>query len=121
MSSTSERLRQIMQERRLKQVDIIRLAQPYCGEYGLTLSKSDMSQFISGKVKPGPWKLKLLSLSLNVSEAWLAGFDVPRECGDAVADSNSTDERKEFYLLFMSLSPENRRRIVDLMKALAYQ
>lgn len=77
--TTSMRLKQIMSERNLKQVDILRLCQPYCEKYNIKLGKSDLSQFISGKVEPGQWKLTILGCALNVSEAWLMGFDVPKE------------------------------------------
>ena len=77
--TTAMRLKQIMSERNLKQVDILKLCQPYCEKYNIKLGKSDLSQFINGKVEPGQWKLTILGLALNVSESWLMGFDVPME------------------------------------------
>lgn len=41
------------------------------------MGKSDISQYVSGKVEPGQDKLTILGLALNVSEAWLMGYDVP--------------------------------------------
>ena len=79
VSSTSQRLQQILSERNLKQADVLRLAEPYCREYRQKLGRSDLSQFVSGKVIPGQWKLTLIALALNVSEAWLMGYDVPQE------------------------------------------
>lgn len=78
-TTTSQRLKEIMQERRLRQVDILELAKPYCEKYRIKLGKSDLSQFINGKVEPGQWKLSILGMALNVSEAWLMGYDVPKE------------------------------------------
>lgn len=77
--STSDRLKQIMKERNLKQVDILEKAQPYCQKYNVKLGKSDLSQFVSGKVEPGQWKLTVLGRALDVNEAWLMGYDVPME------------------------------------------
>jgi transcriptional regulator with XRE-family HTH domain len=77
--TTADRLRQIMDERRLRQVDILRLCEPICAKFNLTLSKSDLSQFVHGKVTPGQWKISILARALNVSEAWLMGYDVSRE------------------------------------------
>lgn len=77
--TTSTRLRWLLSERGLKQVDILEKAAPYCKEYGVKLNKSDLSQYVSGKVEPGQDKLTVLGLALNVSEAWLMGFDVPME------------------------------------------
>lgn len=77
--TTSYRLKQIMTERNLKQVDILNLAMPFCRKYGIKLNKNDLSQYVSGKVEPGQNKLYILGQALNVSEAWLMGFDVPME------------------------------------------
>lgn len=68
-----------MTERNLKQVDILNLATPFCQKYGIKLNKNDLSQYVSGKVEPGQNKLYILGQALNVSEAWLMGFDVPME------------------------------------------
>lgn len=74
---TADRLKEIMERRDLKQVDIVRLCEPYSKEYGIRMGKSDISQYVSGKVEPGQDKLTILGLALNVSEAWLMGYDVP--------------------------------------------
>lgn len=81
--TTSTRLQRILSERGLKQVDVLERAVPYCKEYGIKLNKSDLSQYVSGKVEPGQDKLTVLGLALNVSEAWLMGFDVPMERNSA--------------------------------------
>ena len=79
VSNTSERLQNIMNSRGLKQIDILNLAYPFCDKYKIKLGKSDLSQFVSGKVEPGQSKLTILGLALSVSEAWLMGYDVPTE------------------------------------------
>lgn len=77
--TTAERLKQIMSVKNLKQIDIIRLSKPYCEKYKVKLGRNDLSQYVSGKVSPGQNKLYVLAKSLNVSEAWLMGCDVPME------------------------------------------
>lgn len=62
-----------------KQVDILNLCKPYCEQYNVKMNKSDISQYISGKVEPNQDKLFVLGNALNVSEAWLMGYDVPME------------------------------------------
>lgn len=76
---TSVRLLQIMQERGLKQADILRLCEPIAAKYGVKIGKSALSQYVSGRVKPTQTPLYILGQALNVNEAWLMGFDVPRE------------------------------------------
>lgn len=77
--TTADRLRYLMEKRSLKQTDILAASKPFCKKYDIKLSKSDLSQFVSGKVKPGQEKMTILALTLNVSEAWLLGLDVPME------------------------------------------
>ncbi len=76
-ATTAQRLKQIMKERGLKQIDILEACKPYCEKYGVKLAKNDLSQYISGKVKPGQDKLSILGLALNVNEVWLMGYNVP--------------------------------------------
>lgn len=42
------------------------------------IPKSSISQYLSGHVKPNSERVYLISKALNVSEAWLMGFDVPK-------------------------------------------
>lgn len=76
-ATTSERLRYIMNDRGLKQVEILEKCKPYCEKYNIRLAKNDLSQYVSGKTEPKQDKLSILGLGLDVSEAWLAGYDVP--------------------------------------------
>ena len=76
-SNTSERLKQIMRERGLKQVDILSAVNPYCKKLNLKMNRSDISQYVNGKVEPNQPKLTALSMALNVSETWLMGYDTP--------------------------------------------
>lgn len=76
--NTSVRLKQIMAERALRQVDILKLCEPYCQKYDVKIGKTDLSQYVSGKVNPGSDKLRVLAAALNVSETWLMGYDAPR-------------------------------------------
>ena len=78
-SNTSKRLKEIMDTRGLKQVDILEMAKPYCQKYGIRLGRNDLSQYVSGKVTPGQEKLTILGLALGVTETWLMGYDVPME------------------------------------------
>ena len=75
--TTSVRLKKIMEDRKLRQIDILNLTKPFCNEYSVKMNKSDISQYVSGKNEPNQEKLFVLSKALNVSEAWLMGYDVP--------------------------------------------
>lgn len=85
--NTSIRLKKIMSERNLRQVDVLELCKPYCQQYNVKLGRNDLSQYVSGKVEPGQKKLTILGMALNVNEAWLMGFDVSME-RDCYEDQN---------------------------------
>lgn len=73
--TTASRLRYLMEKRNIKQIDILRAALPYAKEYGIKLNRSDISQYVSGKVEPRQTKLIVLGKALNVDPVWLMGID----------------------------------------------
>lgn len=87
ISNTSERLKQLMTEGKLKQVDILEKCKPFCDKYDITMNKSDISQYVSGKTEPGSKKLTILGLALGVTETWLMGYDVPKEREETLASN----------------------------------
>lgn len=84
--TTADRLRSIMSEQNLRQVDILERCKPFCDKMGIKLNKNDLSQYVSGKVVPGQDKLTVLAKGLNVCEVWLMGYDVPRDNTSSVMD-----------------------------------
>lgn len=78
MATFSERLNLIMKEKKLRQVDVLNLAKPYQQKYNIKFNKSHLSQYVNGKFNPDDDKIFLLSKVLDVSEAWLLGYNVPR-------------------------------------------
>ena len=67
-SNTSKRLKELMSLKNLRQVDIAEKT---------GLGKSAISQYVSGKITPKQDKVYILADGLNVSPAWLMGYDVP--------------------------------------------
>ena len=70
----ADRLRQAMGEKNLKQADLIHAA----AQRGEKLGKSQVSQYVSGKVVPRAATLRLLADILGVPGAWLATGDGAR-------------------------------------------
>lgn len=97
ISNTASRLNEIMKERNLKQVDILSLAKPFCMKYGVRLGRNDLSQYVNGKVEPRQEKLTILGLALDVSEAWLMGYDV-EEARESPASKNDRTDVNKFLL-----------------------
>ncbi len=81
------RLRKAMEQKHLKQVDLIRAAE----QAGMKLGKSHMSQYVSGKTVPRANILHFLAQTLDVDAAWLEAADAPEEA----AFPGSTDQNSK--------------------------
>lgn len=115
--TTSQRLKQIMDARQLRQVDILEAAEPFCKKYNVKLEKNALSQYVSGKVEPGQEKLTILGMALGVSEAWLMGYEVPMERYTPTA-GNGNGRTSEFIELFSLLTAEQQALIVHQIKGI---
>lgn len=109
--TTAQRLKQLMDERGLKQVKILEMSKPYQEELDIYMSKSSLSEYVSGKSNPDQRKLTLLARTLGVDETWLMGYEVDKERGmleileNVVLKSNKAnkqiveDGRRQFLML----------------------
>lgn len=111
---TAERLLQLMSERNLKQVDILRLAAPYCKKNNIKLNRNDLSQYVNGKVEPRKSKLYILGQALKVNEAWLMGYDVPQSEIDTA--NSLTEQEKTLLAFYRSASEERKQEIIKFVK-----
>ena len=68
MATIAERLKEIMEIRQLRQIDLVRLAEPVGEANGLHISKSHISQYVSGRTQPRRDILKVLAEALGVKE-----------------------------------------------------
>lgn len=75
----STRLKEMMKSHDYKQIDIIEKSKIYTEKSGVKLSKTFISDCVNGKVMPRQDKLSLLAKTLDVSEGWLLGYNVPKE------------------------------------------
>lgn len=109
------RLQKALDIREKKAVDVAR---------DLNIPKSAMSQYLSGRTKKmDSVRIYLIAKYLDVSEAWLMGFDVPMERpleqkeNDALVDLvNRLKNDKEFRCLVSKLDKLNSSQIEGLMK-----
>lgn len=94
--TTSQRLKQIMSIKGIKQIDILKKVQPICDEWNIKMGSNDLSQYVTGKVEPSQKKLSILAEALDTNEVWLMGYDVPMnkelnfDNGEIVDVSNDT-------------------------------
>mgnify|MGYP001043378328 CR=1 FL=1 len=111
--NTAIRLNRIMTERNLRQVDILERVKPFCIKYDIKMNKSDLSQYVSGKVEPSQEKLVVLGMALNVSEAWLMGFDVPME--RTASTKESAPKIMQYYELLNDIGKHKATEQVKLL------
>ena len=120
--NTAIRLKKIMEDKNLRQTDILNLAIPFCNMYNVKMNKSDISQYCAGKTEPNQKKLFVLGKALNVSEAWLMGFDVPMERvqtpGSNEHKTNVLSSDDEFFINYNKLNSANKRKVLDYSKNL---
>ena len=105
-----------MKERNLRQIDILNLTKPYCIKYDVKMNRSDISQYVSGKVEPNQDKLVILGMALDVNEAWLMGYNVNMNRKDLSEGAAEND----FELLnkFSQLVDEDQKLVMNLIDTL---
>lgn len=113
--NTSTRLKQIMNKRNMKQVDILNATIPYCKKYDVKMNKSDLSQYVAGKVEPNQDKLFVLSRALQVNEAWLMGYDVQMERDFSPGKASEAFELAEKFALLSQRDQEIVKNMIDTM------
>ena len=70
VSTISERLQFAMDKRKIKQIDLARVAD---------VNQGALSRYLKGSYEPKSATIYKLALALEVSDMWLEGYDVPME------------------------------------------
>ena len=96
ISDFAERLRIALDFRNMKATELSALT---------GINKSTISQYLSKEYEPKRDRLELFAKTLNVSDAWLIGYDVPME-----VNSSSNDSLIEEY----ELSPEELKEYENI-------
>jgi len=110
--NTAQRLKEIMEEKHLKQIDIVRRCEPLCAKYGVKMNKSDISQYVAGKAEPSQDKLCVLGIALGVTESWLMGFDVAKYRKDSESEA---EKDFDLFYRFSQLSEHDKKVVSDLI------
>lgn len=116
--NTAQRLAQIMNERNLRQVDILKQSEKFQKELGIKLGKSALSQYVSGKSIPDQDKLVLLAKTLDVSEAWLMGYDTTEQLTEPNKPSIDLSNLREKVVMFdgKPLSDDDVKKIEQIIR-----
>ena len=85
------------------------------------IPKSSISQYMSGYSKPNSERVYLISKALNVSEAWLMGFDVPEKrektpYSDEHIYGFLTSEQFELLQNFNELTDNQKQEVIEFIQ-----
>ena len=104
----SKRISKALSFRNMKQTEL-------CNITGIP--KSAMSQYISGAFEPKQDRIFLISNALEVSEAWLMGYDVPMERETQSPDKQELTEGEKLVLeLFRKIPEERQPEALELLQ-----
>ena len=104
IETCAKRIETALSIRRMKQCELCEIAD---------IPKSSLSLYLKGAYEPKQDRIYSISKALNVSEAWLMGYDVPMERID-VKKMNTievTEDEQKLLDLFR-LIPENQQQLV---------
>ena len=104
--TVGQRLKEIMDKRGLKQVDIIEASKPFFTDK-VKISKTDLSQYVNDKAEPRSDKLYILAKGLNVPEQWLLGFDDDDSTTPTPKTADLADEETIFTYEGKKIPPED--------------
>ena len=109
-ASCGARIKMGLQIRGLKQADLCQITK---------IPKSAISQYISGAFEPKQDRIYLISKALNVSEAWLMGYDVPmdRVNSSSLEEPVLSEGEKLWMELYYRLSDETKSVFINMMES----
>lgn len=114
-------MKEAMEIRNLKQADLVEKT---------GISKGALSSYISGKYAPKQTNTYLIARALEVDPTWLMGYDVPMEPNNDGSISSyelahiinkirkDKNAQELLNIYYNNLDDDNRKRILDLARAL---
>ena len=107
VDSCSKRIATALTIRGMKQADLCKAAK---------IPKSSLSLYISGAYEPKQDKIYAMALALNVSEAWLMGYNVPMDRKDIQKNTSPSDkmeltEGEAMLLNIFRLIPKEQQQV----------
>ena len=101
----SIRIKKALKIKGMKQAELCKLA---------NIPKSSLSQYLNGDFEPKQDRIYLIAKALNVSEAWLMGFDVPmdRQAKMVSPEEPKLTEGEKMLLDLFRLVPEDKQELV---------
>jgi transcriptional regulator with XRE-family HTH domain len=100
----ANRIKKALMIRGMKQSELCRIT---------NIPKSAISQYITGCFEPKQDRIYLIAKTLDVSEAWLMGYDVPMEKQKNIPqDKKDLSEGEKALLELFNRVPEDQQQLV---------
>ena len=109
-SNCSERIATALAIRNMKQSELCAITK---------IPKSAISQYISGAFEPKQDRIYLIARALDVSEAWLMGYDVPMERDKKKSppeEPKLTEGEKMVLDLFRKIPEDRQAEALELLR-----
>lgn len=109
MYAISERIKEGLFARNMKQADLVKAT---------GIGKSSISTYISGEYEPKQKNIYKIAAALNVSEAWLMGYDVPmgKEIPAPISESELSDLDVQLMDILKSLTIDQKELLLAQIK-----
>jgi transcriptional regulator with XRE-family HTH domain len=103
IDSCGKRISEALLIKKMRQADLCKLAK---------VPKSSLSLYLSGAYEPKQDRIYEMARVLNVSEAWLMGYDVPMERKKNSPEEPKLTEGEKMLLDLFRLVPEDKQELV---------
>ena len=109
IESCGQRIAKALDNNGMKQSELCKLAK---------VPKSSLSLYLSGAYEPKQNRIYDMARVLNVSEAWLMGYDVPMERQEKVSPNELqlTEGEKMVLELFRKIPEERQAEALELLR-----
>ena len=110
IDSCGQRIAKALDIRRMKQADLCKLA---------NVPKGSLSLYLSGAYEPKQKRIYDMAKALDVSEAWLMGYDVPMERNqkpNSPDEEKLTEGEKALLELFRRIPEERQPEVLELLR-----
>lgn len=106
----SKRIAEALKIKGMKQYELCKLA---------NVPKSSLSLYLSGAYEPKQDRVYDMAKALNVSEAWLMGYDVPMERSvkkDSPSEDSLSEGEKMLLDLFRRVPEEQQQLVLQMIR-----
>ena len=108
VTDCAHRIKEALEVRNMKQADLCKYA---------NVPKSSLSLYLSGAYEPKQERIYSMAKTLNVSEAWLMGYDVPMQKEKSPEEPKLLEGEEELLKLIRLMPAEMKALYIETLRA----